>query len=170
MLHGKFSRQVHVLMSEIDQLNHKCLGFIRCPSSYEIIFSNASIKEIPVYLLKDSSEIWNAKCGDVLVGGGRGESAALRISIPENIFFFIHADWDDFEEIDDLFKAFWSPTEAFAFGDGYRKVGWNVSQSMESWVTEQVVAFLISAYPERYLKYVGDEKMELNNHICRLAP
>src|SRR5258708_697122 len=109
-------------MSEIDQYKHHCLGIITCPSTYEIVHSNNSHRLIPIYRLDEAASDWHAKPGDLLLGGGSGESAALRISIPEAIYLSTRADWDDLHSYAEIIHAYWSMNQAYVFGEGYAKI------------------------------------------------
>jgi hypothetical protein len=51
-------------------------------------------------------DTWQAKTGDLLLGGGSGESAALRISLPEAFFFFTHDAWTEFDSYDEVYRAY----------------------------------------------------------------
>src|ERR1700730_3329053 len=120
-------------MSEIDSYKHKCIGIVKCPSSY---WPPGFHQFIPLYLLEQDAydSGFPAKQGDLLLGGGSGESPALRISMPEAIIFFTREDWhkrippESFETVGDLhrslYRAHWSMNDAFVFGDGYAKLGW----------------------------------------------
>ena len=135
-------------MSAIDQYEHEFLTFIECPSEYDFI-GNSSIRKIAIYRLKqdipDDETEFDGKIGDILVGGGSGEAESLRISYPEARHFFKSKDWDDFDDYDELFKAFWSPSFAYKIGDGFRKQGWDPDGSMELWLTKTVIDLLASA-------------------------
>ncbi len=156
-------------MSEIDQYKHKCIGIITCPSIYEIVAGNDSHRNIPIYRLDESTSEWNSKQGDLLLGGGSGESQALRISLPEAIRFLTQDHWGALGNSDGIFKAYWSMTAAFVFGEGYSKTGWNPKQSsIELWLVEHIVAFILREYPEEYMKHCGTVALIQNGLICRL--
>lgn len=155
-------------MSEIDRFRHKCIGIISCPSTYEVV-KGRDHRLIPLYRIDDSSEEWKAKPGDLLVGGGGGESAALRISIPEALYCYTESDLDADEDLDDYaFHAYWSTNDAFIFCEGYAKLGWHPDIWIEDWLTEHVVAFILREYPEIYRQYCGPTTPELDGSICRL--
>ena len=69
-------------MSEIDQYKHECIGIIVCPSTYPVV-GGREHRNIPLYRIDEAAEEWDAKSGDLLLGGGSGEFEALRISMPE---------------------------------------------------------------------------------------
>jgi len=148
-------------MSEIDRYKHQCIGIISCPSEY-------GIRNIPLYRLDESASEWDAKPGDLLLGGGSGESDALRVSLPEAIFLVTRDDWFDYDELDTIFRAYWGTSSAFIFGNGYAKLGWHPSKSMEFWLIDHIVAFILREYPETYGKYRGTQQLEQDGSICRL--
>ena len=82
-------------MSVIDAYQHVCIGIVQCPATYTIVFGNTTHRNIPIYRIDEDvphGAAWQAKAGDILLGGGSGESAALRIAIPEAIWFFTDDD------------------------------------------------------------------------------
>ena len=161
-------------MSEIDSYKHECLGIVTCPSDYEIVPGNNSHRYIPIYRLdedaldEDSGATWRAKKGDLLLGGGSGESAALRISIPETIYFFTAENWNAFETCDEIYRAYWSSNEAYIYCNGYAKLGWKPTQKIEVWLVEHILAFIFREYPLAYAKLYGAEPLEKDGSICRL--
>ncbi len=67
-------------MALIDCYRHRCIGIVQCPSTYEIVPGNNTHRNIPLYLLEEdalNAHSWQAKRGDLLLGGRLGESAAL---------------------------------------------------------------------------------------------
>ena len=62
-----------------------------CPSSHDFVYDNKK-RQIGIYeLLEDvpaDEDSFDGKAGDILVGGGIGEAAALRISYPDAFDFF----------------------------------------------------------------------------------
>ena len=110
-------------MSQIDQYKYECIGIASCPSSYEIVFERPEIKEIPLYRLSEDADDWQAKKGDLLLGGGSGEAAAFRLSMPEALWFNTGKGWDDFESYDpDVRHAYWDAgTRAWARWAGRRR-------------------------------------------------
>jgi len=121
-------------MSAIDQYARRCLGIIACPSRHPIMYGNDAHRLVPLYRLDqdiDGQERgFQGKRGDILIGGGSGESAALRISMPEALQFYTYEDWERFSgseswALPTLVTAYWSMTQAYVFGDGYRVVGWS---------------------------------------------
>ena len=71
---------------------------------------------MPIYRLDEDAlaeTSFQGKAGDILLGGGSGESAALRITIPEAFRFYTHDDWDGSETFSEVVKAYWTMTEAY---------------------------------------------------------
>jgi hypothetical protein len=96
-------------MASIDQYKHRLLGFINCPSDYEIVDNNPT-RDIAVYELledipKDETD-FDGKIGDIIVGGGSGEVSAFRISIPGALDFFVYERDVDFDDYEDDLKPF----------------------------------------------------------------
>ncbi len=133
-------------MSSIDQYKHAHLGFIECPSTFEIAYDNQS-KRIALYqLLEDipaEEKDFDGKTGDIVLGGGSGEAPAFRIALPEALYFFTKDDWDDFENYENLFKAFWTPTQSYNFCEGFLKKGWKPNSPIEFWLAENIIYLLI---------------------------
>lgn len=122
-------------MAAIDQYKYRLIDTIECPADDDFVY-NSPTRTIAIYeLLEDippQENDFDGKAGDILVGGGSGEAMALRISIPEVL---VHTD-----EIMQIFKPFWSPTFAYKVGVGFRKIGWNPSESdLEAWLVDYVV-------------------------------
>lgn len=141
-------------MSSIDCYQHRLLEFIECPSSFDFINGSPN-KKVAIYELLENipgdERDFDGKIGDILLGGGSGEAAALRISIPQAMLFFFHEDWDDFEHRDDLCKAFWTPNESYIFGDGYSKLGWSPESDLVFWLAENLCTTIL----ERFDQYEG---------------
>ena len=141
-------------MSSIDKYKHKHLGFIECPSKFNFVHNNAT-RKIAIYELLENipleEEDFDGKAGDLIVGGGSGEAAAFRISIPEAILFSFH-DWYDFNNYEELFRAFWNPTTSYIFGEGFSKIGWDPSFELEMWLANNICAILIDKF-EQYKVY-----------------
>jgi hypothetical protein len=138
-------------MASIDHYKHKLLGFIECPSTSDFVYLNPT-REIPVYqLLEDipKDEIdFDGKHGDILLGGGSGEAPALRISIEKCLRLFMLDETVDFDHWDELFKAFWTPTESFIFGEGFSKVGWTTDKQLEAWLAENICKIVSHEFEE----------------------
>ncbi len=155
-------------MSAIDQYKHSHIGFIRCPSNYNFVNIDSSDKKvIALYFLEQDIPMnepdFDGKNGDLLVGGGSGEVDALRISLPQAFFFFDETcDYDDFEDSSEIVKAFWSMNNAFAFGNGFQKLGWNYSEKIEFWIAEEALGFVLKKYPEYCKVYIDN-----NNYFLR---
>ena len=137
-------------MSRIDGYKHFHLGFIECPSTYDFVYQSKT-RLLAVYELLDNipenEGCFDGKVGDILVGGGNGEAPALRISNPI-AFQFSTYDEDKFadleiDDLEDVFKPFWTPTESYMFGEGFLKLGWTPDRPLEMWLTENVCKLLI---------------------------
>lgn len=159
-------------MSEVDAYKHKCIGIASCPSSYPIVPFNNSHRNVPLYRLDEDAlhaTSFKAKRGDLLLGGGSGESAALRISIPEAIYFFTLTDWDEYESHDEICQAYWTVTDAYIFGDGYSKLNWNpLEHPLEIWLTEHIVAFILQECSDVYEQLAGLDSTERDGSILRV--
>ncbi len=164
-------------MSAIDRYAHRCLGIIACPSRYPIMSGNDAQRSVPIYQLDqdvDGQErSFQGKRGDILIGGGSGESPALRISMPEALHFYTHEDWERFSGSETwtsttIATAYWSMTQAYVFGDGYRAVGWSPPKSIEVWLMEHVLSFLARHYLSDYTQDIGAESLNEDGSICRL--
>lgn len=133
-------------MSSIDKYSHKIIGFIECPSDYNLVYKN-KIKKLPIYQLKQdipNDEIdFDGKTGDLIIGGGSGEAPAFRISYPEAVYFFKKKNWDDFENYDEIFKSFWTSTFAYKIGTGFVKIGWNPYTELEFWFSSLIIDKLL---------------------------
>ena len=164
-------------MSAIDTVAHRCIGIIACPSRYPLVYRNNTHRLVPIYRLDEDVDAletaFQGKRGDILLGGGHGESAALRISIPEAFYFYTHADWELLPGAAawtpvSLATAYWSMTQAYVFGDGYHAVGWTPAKDIEVWLTGHVLSFLARHYPADYTSYLGEEPLAEDGSICRL--
>ena len=133
-------------MSAIDQYQHRHLGFIECPSTFDIVLNNPT-RKIAIYELLENIPIdesnFDGKIGDIILGGGGGEAPAFRISMPETIYFFTKDDWDEFDTYTDLFKAFWTPTQSYKLCEGFSKVGWIPNSPIEFWLAKNICLTLI---------------------------
>ncbi len=142
-------------MSAIDQYKHRHLGFIECPSTFDFVY-NSQTRKIAIYELLENIPIdekdFDGKVGDIILGGGSGEAPAFRISIPETVYYFTKDDLDHFETHTDLFKAFWTPTEAYNYCEGFSKKGWTPNSPIELWLAENICLLLIDNV-EMYLTY-----------------
>ncbi len=158
-------------MSEIDSYKHECIGIVVCPSSYEIVYRNPSHRNIPLYRIDedtDDGDSFRARRGDLLLGGGSGESAALRISI-QAAFASFTGNGDTPEGAGDaLCHAYWTVPQAFVFGEGYRKLGWTPEVPIETWLTEHILAFVLREYPAVYGAFRGTLPPDCDGSICRL--
>jgi hypothetical protein len=157
-------------MSAIDVYRHNHLGFIECPSSYDFVFASKT-RKIAIYELLDNipdDEMdFDGKAGDILVGGGSGEAPALRISNPI-AFQFSTYDEDkfadlEFNDLEEIFKPFWAPTQSFMLGEGFLKLGWTPDRPLEMWLTENVCKLLVSAI-DKFSIY-KDDKVDLTTNL-----
>ena len=160
-------------MSAIDIYQQTLLGFIECPSTNSFVSFNEDTRKIAIYeLLEDipvDEECFDGKIGDILVGGGRGEAPAFRISNPIAFKFFTldeKAFWDlEFDNLNNIFKAFWTPTESYIFCEGYLKLGWTVDTDIEIWLAENICKLLISTI-DKYSIYKTDQlDLTTNLHL-----
>lgn len=158
-------------MSEIDAYRHECIGLVVCPSTYEIVYGNNSHRNIPLYRIDEDTtdgDSFQAKRGDLLLGGGRGESAALRVSIPEAIYLFTDDDYTNGRLHEGHYQAYWTLTEAFVFCEGYARLGWTPDIPIETWLTEHILAFVLREYPAVYGPFRGAAPLARDGSICRL--
>jgi len=151
-------------MSKIDSYKHEILGFINCESDFDFVY-RSNTRKIAVYRLgqdipKEETD-FDGKINDILIGGGKGETPAMRISNPNAFKFFSESDFDKFEQYDELFKSFWSSTDAFKLCNGFRKANWNPNITIEYWLSNQICRILSQNF-EEYSKYrKPNEKIEL---------
>ena len=163
-------------MSAIDRYHHTYLGIVTCPSRFPIVSGNSTTRLVAIYRLDEDAlddDSCSGKRGDILLGGGRGEASALRISLPEAPYFFTHSDWERFPDSDGwtpriLLCAYWGMTQAYVFGDGYAALGWRPDTPIELWLTHHVLSFLTRHYPDEFAGYLGSEPLEEDGSICRL--
>ncbi len=163
-------------MSEVDSYRHTCLGMVTCPSRFPFVFGNDASRSVAIYRLDEDTrgdDSFRGKRGDILVGGGRGEADALRISMPEALSFFTHEDLAECPDSatwrwQQLVRAYWSMTNAYIFGDGYARLGWTPNQPLELWLMHHVLGFLIHHYADDYAAHGGPEPLAVDGAICRL--
>jgi len=165
-------------MSAIDTYKHEIIGVVRCPSLYPLVYG-IEVKEgedqrLPIYRLlenipADENE-FDGRKGDLLVGAGGGEAPALRISLDIALGIWTeHPDYKEMSfEIRQLAKAFWTMNDAFYFGDGFRKAGWDGIEQIETWIMEHILAFIQKEYGKEYTKCIGPVVLEKSGNICRL--
>jgi hypothetical protein len=150
-------------VSEIDQYRHECLGIVHCPSTREIVAGDPGQRDVPLYLLLQDAldgDSFRGKAGDLLLGGGAGEAAALRISLPE-------AATAGHAVVGDLVQAYWSERQATAFADGYAKLGWSPPPPLEAWLAGHILAFVGREYPDRFAHDYGVPSFGFGGSICR---
>jgi len=157
-------------LSSIDQYKHKLIGHITCPSTNSFVDGREETREIAIYELLENiratEECFDGKAGDILVGGGRGEAPALRISNPFAFQFFTLDDECqdiEFNSYDEIFKCFWSPTKSYIFGEGFMKLGWTTDIQIELWLAENVCKLLISNV-DKYSIYKKD-RLDLKTNL-----
>lgn len=135
-------------MSSIDMVYHEVIG---------------QINGIPLYRLKEDvpshKQSIIGKCGDVLLGGGSGETSAMRIALPEAIGWFTMHD-DAFmgtnHTLESLVTTIWSNNEAYEFITMYKTLGYDPEECpIETWLGEHIISFLLKKYPHEYEQYVG---------------
>ncbi len=154
-------------MSEIDMFNYEIISWISCPSSYPIVSGRPTLKQVPVYLLKEDAVDFDAKTGDLLIGGGGGESPALRIGLPEAWIYYQGGGQVDWES---AHKCFWSATQAYILCEGYSRLGWAPDESLrgqiESWLTRHVLAFIVRNHPELCPNIQTEVDLGVDGSIC----
>lgn len=164
-------------MSEIDNYPHHCMGIVVCPIRFPLVPGRpAADLHIPIYrIYADAGDglSFQAKAGDVLLGGGSGETPALRIAIPEAPVFYTlhetHPAWDGGNDLENFVKAYWSMNIAYVLGDGCAKLGWDPRQDViEHWLAEHVLAFLTREYPDEFAQFLGPEPFAQDGSLCRL--
>ncbi len=139
-------------MSAIDAYKHRKLGYIECPSTNSFVDFNEDTRKIGLYELLENipadEKFFDGKVGDIIVGGGSGEAPAFRISNPIAFQFFTFnedAFCDlEFDSLNEIFKAYWTPTQSYVFCEGFLKLGWTVDTDIEMWLAENVCKLLIS--------------------------
>ena len=161
-------------MSAIDVYKHSHLGFIECPSTFDFMDFCPGGRKIAIYELLENiphdEKSFDGKIGDILVGGGSGEAKAFRITNPIAFQFFTlkeDALFDlEFDNLDDIFKAFWTPTKSYIFCEGFSKLGWTVDTNIEMWLAENVCKLLISKI-DKYSVYKRDD-LDLSTNLTLL--
>ena len=63
----------------------------------------------------------------------------------------------EFESNDELFKAFWTPTESYIFCDGFLELGWTPDTPIELWLAKKVCQILVDSQ-EKYSKFKATDK------------
>ncbi len=156
-------------MSAINAYRHHRLGFIECPSSFDFVFASRT-RQIGIYELldhvPDNEKDFDGKTGDILVGGGSGEAPALRISNPI-AFQFSTYDEDKFADIkfdnlEEIFKPFWTPTQSYILGEGFLKLGWTPEKTLEMWLTENVCKLLVTSIDKFVVYKINDADLATN--------
>ena len=165
-------------MSLIDTYKHENLGVIYCPIEPEYHLRSGVFLYIPIYrinvdALQENPSQFQAKAGDVLVGGGSGEAQVFRLSIPEAFYYHTHTDWDkvgfEYDSLDKVQKTYWSATNAYLFGFGYTKLGWSSNKNIiEDWLAGHLVTFLAQNFTDQYSAFIGEIELEQDGSICRM--
>lgn len=126
-------------MAQIDAYKYSLLGFVECPSTHDFVYMSDT-RQIAVYRLEeDAEEDFNAKKGDILVGGGRGEAEVLRIAMPE-MLYWLNDELEKVENPETIIETFWSPTFSFKIGEGFNKIGWKPAEErLEVWLAEKIM-------------------------------
>ncbi|MEI9865917.1 MAG: hypothetical protein WDN00_15475 [Limisphaerales bacterium] len=153
-------------MSQIDIHKHQHIGFLKCPMLHKLA-TIRSHDSLPVYLLKEDvqqdCDSLSGKNGDVVIGGGSGEARALSFAIPD--IFTVYTTTNDALRWPP-FTSYWTSNEAFIFGSGFQKLGWNPeSEKLEIWLAEHLMAFLARIYPEKYKHLLGEFPLEQDGSI-----
>ena len=121
---------------------------------------------LPVYILKEDvqeeQDGLSGNSGDIVIGGGSGEARALSFAIPDVFTAYTTTN----NELRPPFTCHWTANEAFIFGSGFQKLGWNPElQMLEIWLAEHLMAFLVNIYPEKYKHLVGEFPLEQDGSI-----
>jgi len=142
-------------------------------------------EDIPLYLLHEDaldSDDFQARNGDLLLGGGSGECSAFWIGMPDALLFFT-GDTEETIELwpsdmyptigdmhDSVYHAFWSPTESYFFCGGYAKAGWQPLEDsiIEIWLVQHILAFVTREYPDFWNHLLGPDELWEDGSICRL--
>jgi hypothetical protein len=124
---------------------------------------------LPVYeLLQDVADekSLSGRAGDIIIGGGSGETNALRFAIPEIFHHFTNGPDCVGEGREPPIISHWSENEAFIFCQGFENLGWDVErQDLKIWLAEHLMAFLVRISPNQYAPLVGEFPPELNGSI-----
>jgi hypothetical protein len=88
--------------------------------------------------------------------------------MPEAFYAFTHLDWVDFESMEVVIQAYWSMTDAYVFGEGYRQLDWLPDKPIEHWLTEHILSYLMKVFPNEYLPFLGPIPIAEDGSICRM--
>ena len=125
-------------MAQIDAYNYSRLGFVECPSSHDFVYMS-NTRQIAVYKLEEDAEEFDAKKGDILLGGGRGEAQILRIAMPE-MLHWMNDELEKVENPESIIYTIWTPTFCYLMGEGFTKTGWKPEEKeLEVWLAEKVM-------------------------------
>lgn len=125
-------------MAQIDAYNYSLLGFVECPSSHDFVYMS-NTRQIAVYRLEEDAEEFNAKKGDILLGGGRGEAQILRIAMPE-MTHWMNDELAKVENPETIIYSTWTSTFSYIIGEGFVKIGWKPEdKELEIWLAEKVM-------------------------------
>ncbi len=125
-------------MAKIDAYNYSLLGFVECPSSHDFVYMS-NTRQIAVYRLEEDAEEFDAKKGDILLGGGRGEAQILRIAMPE-MTHWMNDELEKVENPETIIYSKWTPTFSYIIGEGFVKIGWKPEEKdLDIWLAEKVM-------------------------------
>ncbi len=167
-------------MSAIDQYFFTCIAIIDLPLTYLPLAEDEDFDwmYVAVYRLEqdipEDEDEFQGKTGDILVGGGSGEAAAMRILMPEAIVETTDFDrfYDDEEysnRLDgvtypglyDIYQFFWDPEDGYKLGSGYVTLGWDPDGlNLGLWLTQHIVSFVLKHYPQDYAHLKGDDELD----------
>lgn len=153
-------------MSAIDCVWHEVIG---------------QLDGIPIYRLLEDVENTGAHDdfpgavkGDILLGGGSGESPATHIKITP-MLEYLTANWDDKDSAFykysplDLITCLWDFNEGYRRITRYIELGYNIEEDgpIETWLFEHIVAFLVKTYPEVYGKTpLREGSLDQDGSVC----
>ena len=125
-------------MAQIDTYKYSLLGFVECPSSHDFVYKS-NTRQIAVYRLEEDAEEFNAKKGDILLGGGRGEAQILRIAMPE-MTHWMNEELEKVENPETIIYPIWTPTFSYIIGEGFAKIGWKPEdKELGVWLAEKIM-------------------------------
>jgi hypothetical protein len=143
-------------MSAIDSIWHELIG---------------QLDDVPIYRLletpeKGYGEFGDARKGDILLGGGSGETPALRISMPEALEVYTAHDigkriYTEGHRYDNEVQEFWGLNHGYDRINRYKKLGYRpkIDGWIESWLACQILHWVTQREQERYKKYMGTIKL-----------
>jgi hypothetical protein len=172
------------ILSEIDSYKHRILGridfknkknYIPIYQLLEDVLLPASITSLPASIAIEKYDHllygFYGNKGDILLGGGSGECAALKINVPLALEFFTNHSKGAGIYYDDFVKAFWRMDDAYSLIKEYKKIGYNENKHsyIEYWLSEHLVAFIIENYFGEFKHLIGEKhEFKQDGSICRL--